>query len=716
MVKKPIHLRNLLQKVRPSFLFFLIPPCLARLYLLHQGFFEIENMASVAGILRGFASDLAVGGLIGLLGYLLYRKAPPVYWLLWMAWCLLVAFNMDHIRINDANVNYAHWPFITNRRFFRECIFAWPNLYHWGVILFGSGFIVLILTWKKRSVAPSGWRALLAIPLCLCLFFLPMSSLAPNWVQAHPVEENVKRLAGGSVKIAEESVSAPQALEMFFSQDLSGDPLIPYPSGRQNILLIILENLSYDTAFSGQMPYLKRLAERHLSYKNFLSLQRQSNRGFYALMCGDYPNFISLEAKADILLAGRRPYAALPSILAAHGYNTLFLEANELGFFQRDLFCQKIGFQKSLGRADYPRTRDAGGWGVADEALFGQTLREIKTLRQSDRPWFATLFTGGTHYPYTVPGIASPTLPQAIAAMDRSLNDFLTELDKSGILSNTLVIITSDEAGLPAGTGLQRDLSMQHVPLIVLAPHVLQPLAPDGLFTQKDLLSSICDYLGLEAPRTAGRSIFRTYRDDPNILFGNIYTSRRYAYLSTGRLYVYSTLADQWLCYRMPRGQWFVSSARALPDPADIDLIRKVFLFNETTFDQLNKQILFRQTDVAYAGPRALLGGHKISCRAGDRLYWKTVIEAEEPVELQVRLTAYQIPVTHHNRNLVLMKKMACTRESPCIFHYEYQAKEDIGSVATNIDIKPSGSLAYVIKELSIQRLRTTDSAKDGAI
>jgi hypothetical protein len=527
----------------------------------------------------------------------------------------------------------------------------------------------------------------------------------------NPVEENLRRLVAGGQPGAGASVPDSAENKMFFGRDLSGTPLFSFPSRPSNILLVVLENLSYTTAFSGEMPNLARLAGRHISYDNFMSLQRQSNRGFYALMCGDYPNYMGLEAKADILLATGLAPAALPSILASRGYATLFLEANDLGFFQRGAFCRRIGFLRSLGKTDYQGGLSVRSWGVADKTLFARAVKEINLLHGSGRPWYATIFTGGTHYPYAVPGIASPTSAQATAAMDQSLRDFLEALDKEGILANTLVVITSDEAAESSGRGIQRELAMNHAPLVVMAPEASRPLRPTSLFTQKDLLLSICDYLGLDVPGATGRSIFRAYPEGRGVLFGNVYTSRRYAYLPAGRLYAYSVLSDQWLAFQGPAGAPFSSSLRPIrPDSQEIAAIKRAFSFNETTFDGLGTRTLYHRGEAEYSGRRKLLGSHRISCRRGDRIFWKVALQPREPVELYFVATFGHIPVTSADSRRSVSGRKECAAGAPCVFNYEFTAREDLDFLSSSIAVEPSGSKEYLVREISIRRFRGKDA------
>ena len=49
------------------------------------------------------------------------------------------------------------------------------------------------------------------------------------------------------------------------------------------------------------MPNLGSLVDHSLFFPNVIAHQVQTHRGLYSILCGDYPNLLLTDAKADII-------------------------------------------------------------------------------------------------------------------------------------------------------------------------------------------------------------------------------------------------------------------------------------------------------------------------------------------------------------------------------------------------------------------------------
>ncbi|WP_163070273.1 sulfatase-like hydrolase/transferase, partial [Acinetobacter nosocomialis] len=71
----------------------------------------------------------------------------------------------------------------------------------------------------------------------------------------------------------------------------------------------------------------------------------------------------------------------------------------------------------------------------------------VKQLRQQKKPWMLTLLTVGTHQPYSAPADYLALYPNAkqaaVAYLDDAIGAFLADLEKQGVLRDTLVVLTS---------------------------------------------------------------------------------------------------------------------------------------------------------------------------------------------------------------------------------------------------------------------------------
>ena len=315
--------------------------------------------------------------------------------------------------------------------------------------------------------------------------------------------------------------------------------MFDYPTSPFNILLIFVEGLSYDLIGKGKLPVFSELRNRGIFYKNFMSLQRQTNRGMYATLCGDYPNYLDTNAKMEVVLNRNLNLKCLPAVLKSKGYHSVFLQSNNLNFMKKGRFAKKIGFDEVFGERSFESAYARSNWGVDDRTLYRRALKMVDSLSLGSAPWLLTLLTVSTHHPYLVPGVPRPSVEQALGYANDTLSEFIHNLMDKGYLKNTMVIISSDEAAFRSGANkLEIAISQHHAPLLVLGGPVTQGKVSDDYFTQADILVSFVDLLGIDFKKGLGRSIFRRYTEDRSLFFGNVYTSQIFSYSSDGHFYV----------------------------------------------------------------------------------------------------------------------------------------------------------------------------------
>ena len=148
------------------------------------------------------------------------------------------------------------------------------------------------------------------------------------------------------------------AIDSLFRADLSGKPILALGNRGKNVLLIMLEGISgvhldyiaerHGVSVSVKMRRLDRVAQENVVFRSFVSHQRQTNRGEYAILCGDYPKLVTDEPKMTELLESKS-LVCLPNVLRDAGYETVYLQSAPLGFMSKDLFMPKIGFSQVYG-------------------------------------------------------------------------------------------------------------------------------------------------------------------------------------------------------------------------------------------------------------------------------------------------------------------------------------------------------------------------------
>jgi arylsulfatase A-like enzyme len=262
------------------------------------------------------------------------------------------------------------------------------------------------------------------------------------------------------------------------------------------------------------------------------------------------PSSWSLPSHASILTghAPHRHLADWPGLALAPGMPTLASFLGERGYVAGAFSSNSAwvtpaylnrGFQRfraysiedhlrrtTLGRVSNRVARKLG----AHEAGRGRKAPEVHAQfldfieGHPDRPFFAYVChmdvnQGFHHERLNHPFWESPSgTPAVVAAYDRALTtldaqvgDLLDELERRGVLDNTVVVVTSDHgesfgpehAGdhLPTGHGTSLYPEQTHVPLAIVAPDRL----PAGLVVSSlagigSIPATVCGLLGLEHP------------------------------------------------------------------------------------------------------------------------------------------------------------------------------------------------------------------------
>lgn len=366
----------------------------------------------------------------------------------------------------------------------------------------------------------------------------------------------------------------PDIKKLFFHHEVHGGRADDQP----NILLVIIEGFSsaYLPAVAEyhglspvvSLPMLERQLERRgfRVYRNVLSMQRQTDRGSYPILCGTYPRVGTTPSEMSDIAAGKGDPVCVAKVLAQHGYRTSYLQAAPLEYMNKDRFMPRAGFESVDGSEYFEAPEDAGGWGPGDEVFFSGAADWLEELNAGGEPWFAVTLNSGTHHPFSAgaagqakweekateeakPGSEGMTQPKrqtAFAVMAREFTEFLDRLAAEEILEDTLVIITSDEAGgFLRGEEGPRMLDGNFGALAVRPPDggALDDFAGrDALVATIDIALTTLDAAGLadrtEAARTmVGRSLLV---GEPSgrrgLLLGDAYAGYTVFLLESGKL------------------------------------------------------------------------------------------------------------------------------------------------------------------------------------
>jgi arylsulfatase A-like enzyme len=684
-------------------LFFIIPLIVARGYVtgLNSDSFAPEDALPV---LRGILSDITAGALAGFAVQFLHR-VRGTFFAIWTLWIMAFSLNIEHIKVNSSNVNYEFLHLALAREFIFGSVLSIKNLLNF-IICFSLSLILVSISLRYRLQVKSYLKLIAITSLLIITILVPTIKVYPYWVQMNFLEENARNIFSRMGKSFKSEVPSKEVTEHLLSLNLQGEPIVQYNGAKPNVLLILIEGAGYQASGSDKMPLLRRLAEASLSYENFIGLQRQTNRGLYAIICGDYPNYVTREAKSDYMeyLTPTKP--CLPNILRKNGYRTVFMQSAPLGYMQKDNFSKSAGFEESIGSGQYKKFRKQTRWGIDDDSLYKHAFRKIKELSKNSEPFFLTLLTSGTHHPYNVPGKVSPNMDDAFSYADASLYAFIDVLTNSAYFNNTLVLITSDESLLSYGEGILNELSRHHLPLIVLLPHEERRMTHDGLFSQLDIMLSIIDYLGLDFEKSFGRSIFRSYKDGRSLVFSNVYSSKIYMYTQDEKLYLCSEEIDC-SAYENTNNLIFDSSyVLTESDPKDIELLKSFLATNEFSSDKITTTYLLRDKNRDLTGSRYLVGDLKTSLNINDKMIWKYKIKTEDPLTIFYYAVIPNKDTGFAGFERIFWEKVNIGSNETFIFEHELVAKKNIPVIWTKLQAIAGTDSKYRVDEIGIQRFK----------
>lgn len=510
-----------------------------------------------------------------------------------IVWVALHYAVFQHVDVLGVLPNVKHTGFLGDATFVEGSVKGVRFMPLCALSLFGGAWGAAWLA-ERAQEARRKELAGVALALGVLLLIVPVQPGYARWRQTNAIANlPADLLASDPLEGATTDPAVLADVAAVFSADLSGAPRVRPPGTKRakNVLLLVFERLSAGYTAQGQrvqgidyelrLPKLSQLSEQHLSFPNYFSHQAQSNRGLYALLAGELPHLRTQTSKMTEVTTGtRRRRAFLPAALREQGYRSVFVEATPLYFMGMDQFMRQIGFDDAQDSSDITTPRIRGGWGVDDGSLLDHTAKVIGDLERGAQPWFVTVFSSGTHHPYTIPDPkfreGQEDFVRSFHYLDQVLSEFLAELQRQGVLEDTLVLITCDEsAGLPASYEEPTErLDKNWGFLLALTPEGWQGQDP-APYGQADLALSILDYLGLEREAQtfeggfSGRSVFRSYAEPRDFYLGNTYTRQLAVYSKTGTLAVFDERLNL-VASRAYAPQALLRLGEARPEPAGL--------------------------------------------------------------------------------------------------------------------------------------------------
>jgi len=295
-----------------------------------------------------------------------------------------------------------------------------------------------------------------------------------------------------------------------------------------NVVLVIIESLSarymgqYGNT-NGLTPNLDRLANEGVFFNQLYATGTRTVRGLEAIMMSIPPTpgqSILRRPKSDDVFN-------LGAVFRQKNYHTQFLYGGYSYFDNMKEWFQSNGFE-IIDRSTFPpaEIQFANAWGICDEDLFYQVLKQGDRLHEEGRPFFQAILTTSNHRPYTYPDgrtdIPSHTgRSGAVKYTDYAIGQFIEKAKTKKWFNNTLFIFVADHDASVAG-GSDIPIEDFLIPMIFYNPTLVSPQKITKLGSQIDLAPTLLGLMSFSYQSRffgqdlfeakAGRAVMGTYQ------------------------------------------------------------------------------------------------------------------------------------------------------------------------------------------------------------
>jgi phosphoglycerol transferase MdoB-like AlkP superfamily enzyme len=289
-------------------------------------------------------------------------------------------------------------------------------------------------------------------------------------------------------------------------------------ANKKNLVLISVESFSGDfmRAFGdtiGMTPYLDSLAQHSLFFTQCYANGTRTVRGLEALSLCIPPT----PGQSIVRRPNNENLFTVGSILKNKGYDCRYVYGGNGFFDNMNYFFGNNGYDIvdiATIKKETPIHHETT-WGVADEDLFTQALKECDKSHHAGKPFFNHVMTVSNHRPYTYPDgrIDIPSSKQmregAMKYCDWAINDFLKRAQTKPWFKNTIFVIVADHCAKSAG---KTDLPIPryHIPCMIYAPGIVTPQKMERPLAQIDIGPTVLDMMDIDyASKFFGYNILR---------------------------------------------------------------------------------------------------------------------------------------------------------------------------------------------------------------
>jgi arylsulfatase len=361
----------------------------------------------------------------------------------------------------------------------------------------------------------------------------------------------------------------------------------------KNIIVIHAESMqkfAMDLTFNNKevTPNLNKLANEGIFFSNFYS---QVGVGTSSDAEFTFNTSLMPSTKGTVFVNYfDRDYISIPKLLKEQGYYTYSMHANTGDFWNRNTMHKSLGYDKFYSKDSYI-IDETIGLGLSDKSFFKQSVNIMKQVKEEEnKPFYSLLIMLSNHTPFsdlalmedykttidvtidnqtvTRDYLNNTTMGNYLRSVhyaDSAIGEFIDNLDKEGLLENTVLVIygdhdarldfedfnllynydpitdtikTENDEGYIPYTKYNYELDRK-VPFIIWTKdqnYNLNVNTPMGMI---DVLPTLGNMIGIHSDYQLGKDIMNLKGDDNTVTFidGSFLTSKVYYNSPKGEIY-----------------------------------------------------------------------------------------------------------------------------------------------------------------------------------
>ncbi|MCM3573758.1 LTA synthase family protein [Mesobacillus subterraneus] len=308
--------------------------------------------------------------------------------------------------------------------------------------------------------------------------------------------------------------------------------------GRDKNLILIqvesLQNFVINQSINGQeiTPNLNKLLDHAIYLPNIYpqTIDGNSSDAEFLTQTSLFP-----VSKGSVFFRyPHNTYNSLGKMMKNEGYNNIAFHADEGSFWNRAEMYPSIGFDEFKTISDF-KLDEVIGMGLSDGSMFRQSIDMLKEVKN---PFYAFYITLTNHIPFQLPekyrilkldkSLNESTMGgyiQSVSYTDKVIGEFINDLNKNGLLENSLIVIYGDHGGIRDREVVEQYFTKKPIgdeqwlrdyvpiPLIIYNPN-LQSDFNDKIGGQIDLMPTIKYLMGVNGPKA-------DYGFGRNLLYGD---------------------------------------------------------------------------------------------------------------------------------------------------------------------------------------------------